>query len=58
MMSRFRDFKIWQPYLLLLIRGTKRQRTNFHHHYLNNKFIYLYNKNSVFLYIMSNEHLI
>jgi hypothetical protein len=30
------------------VREPKRGRTNFQHHYLNNKIIYLYNKNSVF----------
>jgi hypothetical protein len=44
-------------YYYYLVQGPKKGRTNFHHHYLNNKFIYLYNKNSVFLYIMSNKYL-
>jgi hypothetical protein len=38
------------------VRRPKRGRTNFHYHYLNNKFIYLYNKNFVFLYVMSNKY--
>jgi hypothetical protein len=40
-------------YYYYSVRGPKRGRMNVHHHYLNNKFIYLYSKNSIFLYIMS-----